>query len=370
MNKRRILTMLIFTFTALLALMACESINVPVGTGPIQTPQPYAAAQSTLVYGQNQLEELSHQATLVGLDMDQAVIAAEQATLVYNQRQMTELAYQATMVSLNMAQAAATQQFIIEQTQMVWNTTANAQSQAATATYSAYSLNVTQTAQAQAVLERHAAETAQSISTTQQFITQQTQAAWNAMSTAQSQAATVTYSAYIFNITQTAQAQEVRDVQATNIAQANATRAAYSLTATPWAAIQAEIVRTRDEAERRALWGEFVITPLRVFLITVVVLLLILGGVVAYWRLMPLLELRLRTIISRANDSPLLLIDGMIADPPYRQLPSSEPRQAYTPRTSNDETPQVEIIGPSEPSIINWITEAEQKLRSDGKIRP
>jgi hypothetical protein len=163
MNKRRILTMLIFTFIALLALMACESINVPVRTGSIQTPQPYAAAQSTLVYGQNRLEELSHQATMVSLDMDQAAIAAEQATLDYSQRQMMELAYQATAVSLNMAQAAATQQFILEQTQMVWNATANAQSQAATATYSAYSLNVTQTAQVQAILERHAAETAQAI---------------------------------------------------------------------------------------------------------------------------------------------------------------------------------------------------------------
>ena len=116
---------------------------------------------------------------------------------IINQRQMMELAYQATAVSLNMAQAAATQQFITEQTQMVWNATATAQSQAATATYSAYILNVTQTAQAQAIL----------------------------------------------------------DVQATQTAQANATLTAYSLTATPWAALQAEIVRTRNESESTGLVG-------------------------------------------------------------------------------------------------------------------
>jgi hypothetical protein len=32
----------------------------------------------------------------------------------------------------------------------------------------------------------------------------------------------------------------------------------------------------------------------------------------------------------------------------------------------SDEMPQVEIIGSSEPSVTNWITEAEQKLRSNG----
>ena len=295
---KRLLTLILFLTFIALALLACESFYAPV-TSSIETPQPYAAAQSTLDYGQSQIEELSHQATVVGMEMDQAVNAAEQATLDYNQRQMMELAYQATAVSLNMARAAATQQFITEQTQMAGNATA----------------------------------------------------------TAQSQAATATYSAYIFNVTQTAQAQAMLDVQATHTAQAHATQTAYSLTATPFAALQADIVRTRNEAERRALWGEFVVTPLKVILSTLVVLLLIVGGVIAYRRLMPLLELRLRTIW-RDNDSPLLLVDGMIVDPdlPHR-LPS-------------DETPHVEIVGPSEPSVTNWITEAEQKLRTDGWIQP
>ena len=162
----------------------------------------------------------------------------EQATLDDNQRQMMELAYQATAVSLNMAQAAAAQKFLAEQTQMAWNTTATSQS-----------LVATTTAQSQ-----------------------------NATTTAQSQAATATAFAGILNATQTAQARAIFDVQATYTAQANATQAAYSLTATPWAAIQADILRTQNEAERRAWWGEFVVTPLKVILITLVVLLLIVGG--------------------------------------------------------------------------------------------
>jgi len=223
-----------------------------------------------------------------------------------------ELAYQATVVSLNMAQAAATQQFITQQTQIAWNTTATAQSQAATATYSAYVLNATQTAQAQAIL----------------------------------------------------------DVQATHTAQAHATQTAYSLTATPFAALQAHIVRTRNEAERRALWGEFVVTPLKVILLTLVVLLLIVGGVMAYRRLMPVLELRLRTIW-RDNDSPLLLVDGTIvdSDASHHRLTQQELTLLEHPALPGDEMPEVEIVGSSEPSITNWIIEAEQKLHSIGPMQ-
>jgi hypothetical protein len=296
-----------------LALLACESTTAPV-TGYFDTPQSgYAAAQSTLDYGQSQINELAHQATVVGLRMDQAANAAEQATLDYNQRQMMELAYQATVVSLNMAQAAATQQAITEQTQIAEDGISTAQSQAATATYAAYGFIVTQTAQAQAILDVHAAHTTQ----------------------------------------------------------ANATRVAYSLTATPHAAIQAEIVRARNEADRRALWGEFVVTPLKLFLLTVVAILLIVGGVLAYQRLMPALEFRLRTV-SRHNDSDLYLLDGMIVDPapPHRQLTPSGPRQADHPHFPGNEMPPVEIVDPSEPSVVNWIAEAEQKLRSTGRIQP
>jgi hypothetical protein len=38
--------------------------------------------------------------------------------------------------------------------------------------------------------------------------------------------------------------------------------------------------------------------------------------------------------------------------------------------TGSNETPQVEIIDPAEPSVTNWITEAEQKLRANGWLQP
>lgn len=288
-------TMLIL-LVMVVALSACVEIAQPL-TGSVDIPHPaYVAAQSTLDYGQNQMNELSHQATMVALDMVQAANVAEQVTLDYNQRQMMELAYQATAVSLNMTQAVATQQSITEQTQVAWNMTATAHSQAATATYSAYILYGIQTIEA------------------------------------------------------------------------NATATAHSLTATPFAALQAEIVRARKESDRRALWDEFVVTPLKVSLFTLVVFLLIAGGVLAYRQLMPVLELRLRTI-TREDNRPYVLVDGMITDVNSQKNLSSQRRLHLLDHPHpGDDAMQVEIIDPSEPSITNWITEAEQKLRSDGWV--
>jgi len=323
MNKRFIVTMIIL-FLIVLALMACE-VATPPGSGTpfaylTATPEPYnqepvyVAAQATLAAGQNEIMELSRQATIASLNIDQAANAAAQATVDYNLRQLMELSIRSTEISQEMAWAAATQQFIVEQTQL----------------------------------------------------------AWIANTTAQSQAATATYSTYILNVTQTAQVQELLDLQITHTAEAHATQTAYSLTATPFAALQAEIVRARNESDRRALWGEFVVTPLTVILITLVIVLLIVGGVLAYQRLMPVLELGLRTFISRDNKNPMLLVDGMIvdADPLPPQLEQQELMLLNPAQPPIEDTPVVEIIGPSEPSVINWIAEAEQKLRSEGWIQP
>jgi len=310
MNKPRIAKMMIIVTLLVLAQLACEDTPTAM---PLSGDQgAYAAAQATLDSGQRRAMELSYQATMVSQNMNQAANAAAQTTMDYNQRQLMELSIQGTQVSQNMARAAATQQFIAKQTQM----------------------------------------------------------AWDDMSTAQSGAATATYSVYLQRLSQIAQAQAMLNLQATQTAQTNATLTAYPLTATPWAAIQADILRKRNEAERRALWDEFVVTPLKVILLTLVVVLLIVGGVMAYRQLMPALELRLRTIYR--DDDSLLLVDGMFVDPDnsHDRLTQGELRMLEHSRLPSDDTPQVEIIGPSEPSISNWITEAEQKLRSDGWIFP
>jgi len=252
--------------------------------------------------------------------VDQGAYGAAQATLEAGPRQAMELSYQATLVRLNMGQAA----------------NAAAQSTRDYNQRQLMELSIQGTEISQNMVRAAA---------TQQFLAEQNQLAWNSTSTAQSQAATQ-------NAAQTAQAQ------------ANATQTAYSLTATPLAVIQASI-------ERRAWWEEYVVSPLKVILLLLVVLLLIAGGVMAYRRLMPVLELRLRTI-SRDNGDSLLLVDGTIVDAEFshHRLTQTELRQLEDPVPAGDELPLVEIVGSSEPSIINWILEAEQKLHSNGWIQP
>lgn len=340
MDKRLVATAISLM---VLASLACVSSTPPApGTSSYAyatfTPSPgsensheasYAAAQATLTAGQNRAMELSHQATVVSLDMEQAAAIAAQATIDYDQRRMMELSIQATEVSLDMSRAAATQQFIQDQAQLAQNATAAVQSQAATAT--AESQAATVIAHNQAV------------------------------------AATATAATYILRVTETAQAQAILARHAAETAQAQATQTAYPLTATPEAATQAYIVRTREGRERRALWEEFVVTPVKAVLTTLVIVLLIIGGVLAFRRLMPVLEYRLRNPRGSGNAGPLSLAGGSIVDiVPYdRQLKQHEPTLFEHPQLADAELPQVEIIDASEPSIINWVAEAERKLRTE-----
>jgi hypothetical protein len=252
-------------------------------------------------------------ATVTSFPVEQGAYGAAQATLEAGPRQAMELSYQATAISLNMNQAAN----VAAQTTIDYNRRQLME----------LSIRGTEVSQNMAWA-----------AATQQSSSAQTQMAWNALTTSQS--------------------------QATQTAQAYATQTAYPLTATPLAAIQAGI-------ERRAWWQEFVVSPLKLILLTLVVILLIVGGALAYRRLMPVLELRLRTI-SHYNDGDMLLVDGTIVDPDpsHRRLTQQELRLLEQPTLSSDEMPLVEIVGSSEPSITNWIIEAEQKLHSGEWIQP
>ena len=351
-SERRAAIMLICSLMVM-ALIACDGGTSPNTPIYITTPQPAysaaqatqtfgqsqiralnnqaaadVAAQATLDFGQNQMNELNNQATAVGLAMAQAADAAAQSTLDVNQSRMRELSSQSTAVSQNMAQAAATQKYIRRQTRLSLDATATAQSIAAMAT----SLSIAATA------------------------------------TAQSSAATATYSAYVFNVTQTAQIQAYFDNQSTQNAQVLANQRAYALTATPMAAILSSYIRTQDRADQRAFWQDFIVTPLNLVLSTLVILLLILGCVLAYRQLMPVLELRLRTISRGYGNSSLILLDGIIRDPnpPHSRFIPFIPGRANLSRIASNGTAQVEIIGPFDPSVAGWIAEAEQKLRDQG----
>jgi hypothetical protein len=331
MNKRWIATVLLLM---VMALLACVSAT-PLPPGSLAystfTPSPlsgfsqdaaYAAAQATLASGQSEIMALSRQATVVSLSRDQAADAAAQATIDYDQRRLMELSIRGTEVSLDMAQAAAAQQAIREQAQLAQNATAAAQSQAATAT-----------AQSQAA------------------------------------AATATVATYNLYATETAQAQAILDGQAAGTAQARATQTAYPLTATPEAAMQAYIIRSRDQRERRALWNEFVVTPVTAILSAVVIILLIAGGVITFRRLLPIVEFRLRNPYGERNMPPRSLMEATIVDLAPHDYRLEQPGLYLLNhrQLASDAMPQVEIIDPSEPSIINWVAEAERQLHREGR---
>jgi hypothetical protein len=364
-TSQRIASLLILTFMAEM-LIGCSStpttvFDVSSTPGPakpapemIESPNPaYADAQATIDYGKIQLLDLSRKETETSLNLSQDANAAALSTQDYNQRQKIDLAYQATVVSLNIAQAAATQKFMSEQTKSAGDAIAAAQSGADAATQSAYAVNVTQTAQAQAIMDAYVLQTAQA------------EAALTAYPL------TATYSAQLLNVTETAQAQVILNAQAMQAAQAIATLTAYPLTATPFAVTQAALLMQQYNREQQSFVNEIVV-PLLPILAAVVLVLFILVIVLANRRFIQMpWRRRLRFARLNGNPNPLIMIDGVIADPDPRLHPTipSEPTPANPPRLESENTVHVEIVNPTEPPVAHWIAEVEHKLDTEGGLR-
>ena len=176
-----------------------------------------------------------------------------------------------------------------------------------------------------------------------------------------------------FRATQTSEAQAVQATSAMETAQVGATQTAFPLTATPWAAIVAEVLRSQQQADRRANWKAFVLNPLLLALLTLVVLVLLGLAVGTYRRLVPALEMRLRAATRRYRDgSRLLQVDGRIVEcEPVDNLRAQPELHQRTPsQLPNVGSVHVEIVPSSDPPIDRWIAEAEQQLRMDWNREP
>jgi len=197
--------------------------------------------------------------------------SAAKATLEAGQAQAMNLAIQSTMVALNLSQAAATETYFLQQTARAQQGTATALAQEATAT----------------------------------------QATRNSTATASQQA-------YLQGLSQTAAVVQAQAVQATQTANAAHTATTWPQTATPLAATQQAIVAQAEAAQRRAQWEQILI-PLQVIAFSAlgfaILVLLVLGFVKAYQRLLPALEIRLRTFRRGPHDAPLVFLDNLIIDP-------------------------------------------------------
>ena len=362
-TRQRIATLLLLTFMAQM-LLGCASSkftsnpdfsptagHATLAPGFIESSNPaYADAQATIDSGQSQLSDLSLKATEASLNMSQAANDAAQSTKDANQRQKMDLDYQATNISLSIAQAAATQQFITQQTQIARDATAAAQSNADAATQSAYLVNVTKTAQAQAILDAKVLQTAQAVAALTSY------------------PLTATYSAQSLNATETLQAMLMLNAQAEQDAHAMTTLTAYPLTATPLAATQAAILM-QEYAKEQQSFVDRVVTPLIPIVATLVLVLFVLVIVLAYRRVIPIpWPRRLSTARGNVNSSPLIMIDGAIADydPQLHRINPTEPTPANPSGLQSEKTVHVEIINAAEPPVAQWIAEVEHQLATEG----
>lgn len=109
------------------------------------------------------------------------------------------------------------------------------------------------------------------------------------------------------------------------------TATAYHITETPLAATQAAIVREAERQAQAAEWDRRMVPVLRVLplvILAIVVILLIIGAVQVFRRMMPVIEMRARTIKRGENDAPIIIFDGLIVDPDR----SFGPALLYGPR--------------------------------------
>ncbi|HWQ04844.1 MAG TPA: hypothetical protein VN452_05775 [Longilinea sp.] len=271
-------------------------------------------AQATMDYGQSQLLDLSRRATQTSLDMAQSANDSALSTQDFNRRQKMDLDYQSTIISMNITQAAATQQSLLEQTNLAMQATAVAQSIAATASQSAYLVIVNQTEQAQAILDTQIAQTNQAV----------------------------------------------------------IALTAYPLTATPFAITQAALLVEQHQRDRQS-FIDHVITPSIPILASIVLVLFIIVAVMIDRRaLLSELPRRFRIARFKNGPSPLTVIDGVIVDhdPRLDQINSSELIPANPPRLQSENSVHVEIVDATKPPVDQWIADVERQLAAEKRSLP
>ncbi len=358
-TSRRTLVLFIFVFLAQ-TLLGCDYVaatllpSTPQAAAPegIEAPHPdYADAQATIDAGNSQLIDLSRQGSDVDREMAQTQDASSLSNQDANQRKKSELDLQATVISLNMAHAAATQEFIGQQTQIALDAINRAQDRADAAVQATGQVRATQAAQAQAIQDILALQTVQAGATLAAF------------------PLIATHSAQLRNATETVQAQAFLFAQATQISQAQMTRTAYPLTATPLAVTQAALLMQQYNREQQSFTDQ-VVTPLIPILVIMILIFLTFGIVWAYRWFVPVTwPRRLQSARVNYHLSPMTVIDGVIVNPAAR----IKPKIRFKLKPANPSTPSamdqvhVEIVDAAEPPVADWIAEVEDRMNHEGK---
>jgi hypothetical protein len=129
-----------------------------------------------------------------------------------------------------------------------------------------------------------------------------------------------TATAQIYTATAQAESIAIANAHSTATHQAIASATAWPQTATPLAATQIAIIAEAADTERKRYWATFV-SPFLLFLGAVALVSIIVGIIVAFRRLLPVWELRARTIISPDGEN-------------ITYLPASEEIKALMPGRS------------------------------------
>ncbi|MGP8330137.1 MAG: hypothetical protein ACT6FF_07455 [Methanosarcinaceae archaeon] len=152
------------------------------------------------------------------------------------------------------------------------------------------------------------------------------------------------------------------DAQSTATHQAIASATAWPQTATPLAATEIAIIAEATETERRLYWSRYV-SPFLLFIGAIVLIAMIVGAMIAFRRLLPVWELRLRM-----TTSP----DGEI----ITYLPAGEEIKALMPGRSfgsalhsgKDETTVSGIA--SDPVLQDRVVARNQAIRLTASLPP
>ena len=171
-----------------------------------------------------------------------------------------------------------------------------------------------------------------------------------------------TATAHVNTATAQAESVAIANAQTTATHQAIASATAWPQTATPLAATEIAIIAEATETERRLYWSRYV-SPFLLFLGAAILLSIITGAIIAFRRLLPVWELRARTIVSPDGET-------------ITYLPASEEIKALMPgrsfgsalHSNKDET-KVSGVAP-DPVLQDRVVARNQAIRLTASLPP
>ncbi len=327
--------------------------------GPANTETPVPPNSSTLV-----AFELMATQTAQAQD----ILASQVAQAQSIQSTQTAQAQGILLAETSQAQAIQSTKTAQEKSNLLAETS-QAHAIQSTQTAQAEGILLAETSQAQAIVNAQAIQSTQTAQEVSNLIAQTSQAQATENAQALAIQSTQTAQAEGILLAETSQAQATGNAQVLQTNQAAAAVTSLPVTATAYAATQAAGVVQEYNREQQAFLNR-IVNPLIPFLVILLLVLFILLILLVYRRYMVLPWSRRPRFEPSDVDPGQPMMDGkVIVDPGSPPQPSSASEwTSDTPieQPVENEVP-VEIADPADPPFVQWIAEAEDKLKDDGK---